>query len=864
MVRVSAPGRCFARERREPILKPWRGRRVLPHGKRRKRGASLVGGEEKTATRIATLDLRPAEHRELLACEARANVKTGLVRRILGSPRSTALAVCSLAALLVFSCVAPCRAQFAFGGPPSRFELSDSIDVPEVDTAAKARLEQAAAFVADGQWDEAIEALLQVMENDPGRVIAVSERRYTSVREYCQLRLAALPAEALKIYRTRVDAQAKKLYDEAIAGRDAGALRRVVRQFFCSSWGDDALFALGEISLEAGNHGAARGCWETLIETPPLAVPRGAFEKALAAEGVSDADRERLAHWYRPDSAAPPADYVLRADLPLDDAVRYELVDFWNTLGVAPVRLAYPRSDLSLAEVRARLVLVSILEGSSDRARGELAAFQSLHKGARGRLGGVEVDLGSALLAMLEKSKAWPTAPPSPGWPTFAGAPTREKIAAVAPSPLLLPWQPIVLPRTPTTESVYPSPRVAETKGELLSYHPIVVGNLVLVNSLQKIFAYDLRTGKPAWGADPAVYRPEEPGRETLYGPSGTIGTARFTMTEQNGRLYARMGEPLTGRAEEHTVGGESSYLVCLDLASEGRLVWQTAKLEDKWAFDGSPVVETGRVYVAMRHGARPQAHVACYDARTGKPLWRQFVVSAESPARGQVGECTHNLLTLAHGVLYFNTNLGAVAALSAEDGRPIWITHYARAKKGDLNQRAAHFYRDLTPCVYDRGRILVAPSDCENILALDSMTGLLLWETGLARDVVHLLGVAGETLWASGDKLWQINVATGKVKYPWPEGPAPKGQGRGVLAGSKVYFPTATTIHVFNQQTGQEESQIDLAALNLTGGNLVAAGDTLLIAGVERLAWLGPARPVYSKETKRSERPDAARKPEP
>jgi hypothetical protein len=228
------------------------------------------------------------------------------------------------------------------------------------------------------------------------------------------------------------------------------------------------------------------------------------------------------------------------------------------------------------------------------------------------------------------------------------------------------------------------------------------------------------------------------------------------------------------------------------------------------------------------------------------------------------VGECTHNLLTLAHGVLYFNTNLGAVAALSAEDGRPIWIAHYARAKKGDLNSRAAHFYRDLTPCIYDRGRVLVAPSDCESIFALDAMTGLLLWETNLPRDVVHLLGVAGDTLWASGDKLWQINVGAGKVGFPWPEGPTPKGQGRGVLAGNAVYFPTSTTIHVFNQQTGLEESQIDLRTLNLTGGNLVAAGESLLIAGADRLAWLGPTHSVTAKTSKRDERTDSTRKRDP
>jgi len=757
----------------------------------------------------------------------------------------------------------PCHGQVQFGAPNTRFELSDAIDVPEVDTATKARLEQAAAFVADQQWDEAIEALLQVMENDSGRVIAVSERRYASVRDYCHLRLAALPNEALAIYRTRVDAQARRLYEEAMAAKDPAALERVVRQFFCSSSGDEALLALGEIRLEQADFGAARGYWETLIETPPRAASVALFEKIQAANGVVEADRELLKHWYAPENAEPPTEYSLRGDIPLDDANRVALVDFWNAHGISPVRLAYPRSDLPLATVRAQLVLVSILEGSIDRAKAELAAFRLLHAEARGRLGGLEVNLANALGELLEKSRDWPPLHPDDSWSTFAGATTRNKIAFRAPVPSQGIWPPISLPKPPTTESIYPSPQVGEGRTELLSYHPIVVSNLLLVNTLQKILAFDLRTGKPAWGDDAAIYRPQEPTRETLYGASGTIGSARFTMTAHEGRLYARMGDPLTSRSEDQRLNNESSFLVCLDLASEGRLVWQTPKLDDKWAFDGSPIVNAGRVYVSLRHGARPQAHVACYDARTGRQIWRQFVVTAESPARGQVGECTHNLLTLAHGVLYFNTNLGAVAALSAENGRPIWITHYARAKKGDLNQRAAHYFRDLTPCLYDRGRVVVAPSDSENLFALDAMTGLLLWETDLPRDVVHLLGVGGDTLWASGDKLWRIHIATGKVNYPWPEGPAPKGFGRGVLAGGKVYWPTATMIHVFDQQSGQEESQINLAAMGLMGGNLVAAGDRLLIAGSERLSSLGPTSVSVARDAARTMEQNTQPKPQ-
>ena len=79
---------------------------------------------------------------------------------------------------------------------------------------------------------------------------------------------------------------------------------------------------------------------------------------------------------------------------------------------------------------------------------------------------------------------------------------------------------------------------------------------------------------------------------------------------------------------------GRSGYLVCLDLAAEGRLVWrlpdkssaddQKWAQDEKWSFEGSPLVAGGDVYVAMRKSdVRPQAYVACFDVETGRRRWR-------------------------------------------------------------------------------------------------------------------------------------------------------------------------------------------------------------------------------------------------
>ena len=84
--------------------------------------------------------------------------------------------------------------------------------------------------------------------------------------------------------------------------------------------------------------------------------------------------------------------------------------------------------------------------------------------------------------------------------------------------------------------------------------------------------------------------------------------------------------------------------------------------------------------------------------------------------------------LTLAEGTLYFNTNLGAVASLSADDGHIRWLTTYSRAKKGATT--TAHLFRDLNPCLYHRGTLYVAPTDSPQVLAIDAMTGAMRWAT--------------------------------------------------------------------------------------------------------------------------------------
>ena len=260
---------------------------------------------------------------------------------------------------------------------PTQFELSGSVYLEEADSSARAHLERVKAYVADQQWDEAVETLRQVMETYGGKVIPLAERRYVTVADYCQIQVGCLPEPALTLYRQRVDPQAQRWFEEGTAQRDRGRLLNVVNQLLCSSAGDKALLALGEIALEQGQYGVARGYWERIIERPPdkISAPGSRMSERCRSR---PADLELLNKWYVRDTADPP-DYRLKRDEYLGDEAAAALVRFWKSTGLTPTRLAYPGTTLPLADVRATGAGVD--HGRSPRSSqvrtGSLHAFAS-------------------------------------------------------------------------------------------------------------------------------------------------------------------------------------------------------------------------------------------------------------------------------------------------------------------------------------------------------------------------------------------------------------------------------------------------------------------------------------------------------
>ncbi len=610
-----------------------------------------------------------------------------------------------------------------------------AVEVDEADNAARAHLERFQRYLADRQGGEAVEALRNLMDASGERLIALPAAtagdggefvRFVPLREYCQWRLAELADEApqtLELYRQRVDPLAEAWLKQAVAERDLVRLRQIVDRFFISRSGDEALLRLGELELERGHLTQARYAWERLsprLRTPAVSSPRlhGFPGSPL---GLSLRDEEIASHW----DVLQPLLTELAGQLP------------W---------LAYPDTDLDLGAVRARLALVSILEGSPQRAQRELALLSRLSpdcaRNAGRQVGAVRrvanrTSDGQPHVALAapdrrldhfrRRCRAWQSG-------------RRRRRCGAAPI-----WS-VSLPRHPIGgESDVGPPSATGTAEGSLCYHPLLRGSSVLIvtgDTIDDVHGYDLDTGRPLWletSLPPEAVAAVQASSGRSNASRSSLGVPKFTLTVDGDRLYVKLGPqataaPVSDRRDAPPLG----YLAALDLQAEKKRLFEIHLDQppwgDGWAIEGVPLAADGRLYVALRQrdSVRTQTHVAAFDVKRGELVWQRFVAAAESFGQAQAVEYTHNLLSLDEGILYYNTNLGVVAAVRASDGQVQWVTRYPQlpADESPADGTLPSRVGDPTPCLIHQGLVLAAPSDCDRVFALDAATGLRLWET--------------------------------------------------------------------------------------------------------------------------------------
>ena len=370
-------------------------------------------------------------------------------------------------------------------------------------------------------------------------------------------------------------------------------LRRVVDQAFCCSWGDDALELLGDMAFQDGRFGVALSLYRLLV-----------------------ADRS-------------------------DDSFV----------------LVHPDPSVDLAKVAAKKLLCRGAIGENPPAQADLDEFAGRFPGAFGRsLAGRGPYVEIVALAIAADHLALPSQPDS-RWPTFAGSLRRSKVAAGPIDVGSTQWR-VELERV-QTHRIGPAfgPRMGGAAGtpspaeRLLAFHPIILGDQVIVTDGSKVLAYNLND-RPT-GAEGSSIRSVEPAWKherdgAGSGPAGgAAGTGDSPLHAHGGRkshLCAHGGhasDVLFAGWMAFTARGSNS-IVALDWSTQGKLLWEqksTAivlpnRAHDRTgnrsvAFEGTPVADARNVYVALTDRREQIAtYIACFDADSGTPagfaIWAQ------------------------------------------------------------------------------------------------------------------------------------------------------------------------------------------------------------------------------------------------
>ena len=709
----------------------------------------------------------------------------------------------SLACLLCLTVATPVPAQ----APRSRITL------PGENAGTGRRLQAADQLAADGHWAEALDEYQHVLDEAGADLVPLDAGHSIEARRLCHLRLAGLPAEPLRLYRERVDDQAKKWLAQAEKARDTRLLRRIVDDAFCSGVTDRALDLLGDLAFERGDFEEAERWWRM------LALPASEMNRQTPKKKARSLD------------------------------------------------LLYPDPRVDLARVRAKQLLAHLFRGEREGFEKDLKAYRALHGKASGDFAGHTGNYADTLSLLARRGETLLAPTAEDAWTTFAGAPSRTLVLPRAPG--RLPWTLTVgdspWPKPLGREAGRPAPRrtprdASPEEARFLAFYPVVVGDQALVADARSVTAYDLLTGAATvWyqlARDDHVRNSPQPQ------PLGAEADPRYTLTVAGDRMYLRLGAqglgPLSEDEQEHRRG--DSYLVCLNRQPDhngNRRRWlQRANKADVKGrvdmFEGAPVVHDGCAYIAVTRfaGAVATTSVACYDADTGAPRWRNPVEVCQTRGRRAGPRYHHHLLTLAGADLVYCSHCGAVIALDAASGRRAWAMRYP--SRGDKLDEGAASPRDLCPCVYADGRVFAAPADLDHILCLDADTGRTMWESD-PMEVVHLLGVAGGRLIfttaastsldpprSTTAGLRAVDVFTGETLRQWTKPDTESNLyafGRGFLAGGLVFWPTTEGLRVLKLEDGEQASEWSgFAGHKEPMGNLAFGHGCLVVANATQL----------------------------
>jgi outer membrane protein assembly factor BamB len=521
-----------------------------------------------------------------------------------------------------------------------------------------------------------------------------------------------------------------------------------------------------------------------------------------------------------------------------------EALAWWRYLAPLPSRrgsaaLVYPAGTMDRDRVVAKEILALVFLDRFAEAEHELKLYEPTASAARGALAGEDDRYAVILRRWLARRRAASTLDEDPAWPTFAGATTGNRVLKKPPSDRL--WIDGPTWRAPLAADKAPK-EIRLSAGRAMSIpatpvHPIIVDGQLLFSDGATIESRDLATGALRFrrGIDGFEGKKDEHDE-----------TRGIALSAGSGVVCVRLG-----------AAGRGRWLMGLDLARGGELLWKIEPFPGDHAnFASDPVVLGDRVYVARSvvEERRIVLTLDCLDVFTGSVVWSTRLADW---AAHDVSYRAPLLLADAQAIVVVS-HAGFVMACDPYTGGRMWAIRY-------LSAEVAGSPRDVAAGLLADGRLYAAPADGAGIFAADLATGRVVWDrpwlqppTDVIADpptvseVVQMVGVVeGRLLFTDRGRLNALDAATGATLWQQPALGRLPGQGRGLIAGSWVFWPTAdpqvswrAVTHDGGELRSAEASPeyFEPTTLrNLPAGNVVFGEGCLVIAGSRELVVFVP-----------------------
>lgn len=633
--------------------------------------------------------------------------------------------------------------------------LSGTVTVA-TDADADVLISRAAKYLRNQRNREALMLFQHVVDNYPDAMTPADNGVYVPARRTIERLLASFHgtdmAEVLELYRVSADASLQAIVgDDPLTCRDPGDLREGIRRYFLSSYGDEAVFALALLRLDAGRPGESVQLLARLEEHPDPSIDR---RRLLAARAVAAAraGQRRAAT----EALAALQERVGRPEHPLLVRARAEI----EALG---------RRD------PAQTADAWTMEFGSARRNRVMPPLK--HLPAAG---------GAALWAMTWH-RDFPIKSPSGNW---GGQATRNWTTSSR-SHLVSRWR---------DRRWLPAGQLA------------FADNRVYYKTHSALKCVDARTGREVWTAGYSRLQHNSSNRN-YYGHHNNQPSAEYPQSPEEVLLFGdRIAKqvavigPNVYHVEHHdmsvfphstsrTKGPWGNMLTAVDVRT-GKARWRIgrqalggenaralAQDASQVRFLGTPVPVNDRIAVCAQ--VADELRLVMLDPKSGKVVRSVFLCT--SPFRlAMIPEWAPATIAVADDRLYILPGRGIIFAADFE-GQLLWARPYKRSDNSDsrhLSQYNVYFERALGITGWDSNfllpagdRLVAAPFDAQKLFILERSSGSLVGAKPRSMPGGRaLVGLHGDQVIAvtqnsidavaleSGRTAWQARVrATGK-----------------------------------------------------------------------------------------------------